>query len=54
MAGRGTDILLGRQSRFKTKQKLIAEGYTKNRFSAAIAFNNTTDQEELKIARPLP
>jgi preprotein translocase subunit SecA len=49
MAGRGTDILLGGNPEFKTKQKLIAEGYTEEQVSAAIAFNNTTDQEELKI-----
>jgi preprotein translocase subunit SecA len=49
MAGRGTDIVLGGNAEFMAKQELRKQGYPEELISEANSFNDTDDEEILKI-----
>jgi len=49
MAGRGTDIVLGGNAEFMAKQELRKQGYPDELISESTSFNETTDEEILKI-----
>ncbi len=49
MAGRGTDIVLGGNAEFMAKQELRKQGYPEELISESTSFNETSDEEILKI-----
>lgn len=49
MAGRGTDIVLGGNAEFMAKQELRKQGYSEELISESTSFNETEDEEILKI-----
>lgn len=49
MAGRGTDIVLGGNAEFMAKQELRKQGYTEELISESTSYNDTDDEEILKI-----
>ena len=49
MAGRGTDIMLGGNSEFLARQEMRKQKYTEEQIEAAMAFNETDNQEILKL-----
>ena len=49
MAGRGTDIVLGGNAEFMAKQELRKQGYSEELISESNSFNETEDEEILKI-----
>lgn len=49
MAGRGTDIVLGGNAEFMAKQELRKQGYPEELISESTSFNDTEDEEILKI-----
>jgi preprotein translocase subunit SecA len=49
MAGRGTDIVLGGNAEFMAKQELRKQGYPEELIGEANSFNDTDDEEILKI-----
>lgn len=49
MAGRGTDIVLGGNAEFMAKQELRKQGYTEELISESTSYNETEDEEILKI-----
>ncbi|NLC85168.1 MAG: preprotein translocase subunit SecA [Ruminococcaceae bacterium] len=51
MAGRGTDILLGGNPEFMTKQELRKQGFDEELIEASTAFNETTDPQIIDIRR---
>ncbi|MFI3229318.1 MAG: preprotein translocase subunit SecA [Bacillota bacterium] len=48
MAGRGTDILLGGNPEFKTKQKMAAEGFSAELITIASAHNTLSEPDEIR------
>ncbi len=49
MAGRGTDIMLGGNAEFMAKQELRKQGYPEELISESNSFNDTNNEEILKI-----
>jgi preprotein translocase subunit SecA len=49
MAGRGTDIVLGGNAEFMAKQELRKQGYPEELINESTSFNETSDEEILKI-----
>jgi len=49
MAGRGTDIVLGGNAEFLAKQELRKQGYPEELINESTSFNDTSDEEILKI-----
>ena len=49
MAGRGTDIVLGGNAEFMAKQELRKQGYLEELISESTSFNDTDDEEILKV-----
>ena len=48
MAGRGTDIMLGGNSEYLARTEMRKQKYTEEQIEAAMAFNETDDEEVLK------
>ena len=51
MAGRGTDIVLGGNSEFLAKKKLLAEGIDNDKIEFASGYENTKDEELLELRK---
>lgn len=49
MAGRGTDIMLGGNPEFLAKQEMRKQGIEEHLIIASISYNETTDEEILKV-----
>jgi preprotein translocase subunit SecA len=49
MAGRGTDIVLGGNDEFMAKQELRKQGYSEELISESTSYNDTDDEEILKV-----
>ena len=49
MAGRGTDIMLGGNAEFMAKQELRKQGYPEELIRESNSFNDTDDEEILKV-----
>ena len=51
MAGRGTDIMLGGNSEFLAKQEMRKQKYSEELIVAAVAYNETDDEEVLEARK---